>query len=141
MQELFDLQQYTGVWHELASLPQWFETQCESAVAVYSARDDTLCVANYCLQQGNIVSAITGIASVDGRYCDPRKLSVTFCNGATGTYWIHSTDYTMYSIVGNQQGTALWILSRNQTVDAEFRHRMLVLCDEIGVQTGEMRWR
>ena len=137
----FDPSRYLGVWHELASIPQLYERACDSAIAEYSLQGEVLRVKNYCLHEGRVISSITGTAVVDPEYCLPSKLLVQFSPGMQGEYWVLLTDYETFSIVGNRDGSSLWLLSRSRDAEADFRVYLFLLCRRLGLDTGSLQWR
>lgn len=137
----FDSSRYVGVWHELALIPQPYERACDAATAVYTPQGDAIEVRNYCMRGGQVISSISGVAVVDPRYCTPSKLLVRFSPGMIGSYWVLLTDYETFSIVGNEDGSSLWLLSRRQEVDASFRVYLALLCRRLGVSTRSLQWR
>src|SRR5437868_3212762 len=76
----FNPEMYTGVWHEIALIPQPYESQCTSALAIYSIGEGVLNIYNMCLDNGRIVSTINGIAIRQSRESSLSKLKVTFTN-------------------------------------------------------------
>ncbi|MGE3507521.1 MAG: lipocalin family protein [Vicinamibacterales bacterium] len=121
-----DLQRYTGLWYEIARLPNEFQTQCVSDVtASYSLRDDgRLDVVNRCRRADGTVDEASGVARrVDGR--PPSVLEVRFAPAflsplpsVWGDYRVIalSPDYD-WSLVGTPDRKNLWILSRDRTLD------------------------
>jgi apolipoprotein D and lipocalin family protein len=118
--ESVDLTQYAGKWYEIARYPTFFQADCASSTADYTARDDgTIGVFNTCLAaDGSIVSTIEGVAEV----VDPStnaKLRVRFPNvPIPGPYWIIDLDPAyQYAVVGDPYRSTLFILSRTPTLD------------------------
>ena len=115
-----NLNLYLGSWHEIASIPQFFQRNCvKNTVATYSLDSQGgIDVLNTCLnQQGSTISA-QGKAKVHNEKTNA-ELSVTFLNLGTwiyfipGNYWIIdiASDYR-YAVVGDANARYGWILSR-----------------------------
>lgn len=125
VQEL-DLQRYTGLWYEIARLPNDFQSQCVSDVtASYSLRDDgRLDVVNRCRRADGSMDEASGVARrVDGQ--PPSVLEVRFAPAflsplpsVWGDYRVIalSPDYD-WSLVGTPDRQNLWLLSRHRTLD------------------------
>lgn len=128
-----DLQRYTGTWHEIARLPQWFQHGCYNSTATYRLeKDGNLKVINRC-QRDEEESVAEGVARVVDEDTNAR-LKVRFDNWfsrllptiAEGNYWIiHlSPDYDVV-MIGEPERDYLWILARQPTLPDE-RYRALV---------------
>ena len=111
LQPNFNGQGYSGLWYQIASIPQDYERGCDRLVAEYTP----LQVHNICYDRDwNVVTDITGKALPVN---NPAALRVDF--GLTETpvsylpnYLIHKTDYHSYSLVGSTSGKSFYILSR-----------------------------
>jgi apolipoprotein D and lipocalin family protein len=115
-----DLNRYTGKWYEIAHYPTFFQADCASSTAEYTANaDGTIGVFNTCLAaDGGVNSTIQGTA----RVVDPTtnaKLKVTFPGiPFPGDYWIIQLgDNYEYAVVGEPTRSTLYILSRTPTLD------------------------
>lgn len=121
-----NLTRYLGVWYEQASIPSWFEINCEQTTANYSFNDDgTIRVDNECIRNGKKSGGI-GVA-----YPDPQdtaktnaKLKVKFPSApVAGDYWIVRLDES-YSrvVVSSPNYVFLWILYRSPIMsDQEYK--------------------
>ena len=103
-----DLNQYSGVWYEIAAIPQWFERNCVGNTKAEYARAelDLVSVVNSCDVEGGKRSVVKGRAKVIDTASNS-KLEVTFVNIfgwqflLGGNYWILSVgDNYSYAIVG-----------------------------------------
>lgn len=127
-----DLARYAGRWHEIARLPNRFQTKCIGEVtADYTLRDDgKITVINRCrVKDGKTIEAkgIAKRAAKSGpnsilkvRFA-PRFLS--FLPQVWGDYQILALapDYS-YAAVGSPNFRYLWILSRTpEMTDAVYR--------------------
>lgn len=122
-----DLKRYTGIWYEIARLPNRFQTDCAGdVIATYTLLDDgEIKVVNRCRKDDGSYSEAEGRArrAEDG---DPEaKLKVRFAPAflsflpfVWGNYWIIdlSPDYT-YAVIGEPDRNYLWILSRTPSLD------------------------
>jgi apolipoprotein D and lipocalin family protein len=61
-----DLKRYTGVWYEIARLPNRFQKQCaRNVTATYVQRNDgRIDVLNRCINEGGEVTEAQGIARI-----------------------------------------------------------------------------
>ena len=137
----FDAKRYIGVWHEIALIPKVYESDCDSALAIYSLNDDILNIENLCLYEGNIIDNVQGFGIVQTEYQCNSKLLIEFeVNGEKtfGTYWVYLTDYNMFSIVSNEEHNSLWILSRNQTISGDYKVQLSEYCKLMGLDTNDL---
>lgn len=115
-----ELNQYLGLWHEIASIPAPFQSpECVGTTATYSLNPDrSIKVWNQCfLLKENRLDRIEGRATV----ADPvsqAKLKVSFFGPFAGDYWVIAlgSDYS-YAVVGHPSRNYLWILSRSPGMD------------------------
>ena len=116
-----DLERYIGKWHEVASIPQWFQKDCvANTTAEYSlAEDNFIRVYNSCEQENGERKIAEGRAKVVDNESNS-KLKVTFVKifkwifAFGGKYWILdlAPDYS-YAVVGDPTREYAWILSRS----------------------------
>lgn len=124
--DYMDPAQYTGIWYEISSIPQFFSAGCNCTQAEYQIRENgTVSVKNSCnlFSPSGLLNKISGTATiVEGS--NNAKLNVTFfgnpTNSNVGNYWIVelANDYS-YSVVGDPLFTTLFILSRSRTMPQE----------------------
>ncbi|MES2708595.1 MAG: lipocalin family protein [Verrucomicrobiota bacterium] len=115
-----DLRKYSGTWHEVARLPQFYEAGCLQATAEYTPNPDGgVKVVNTCYKKRGKVTSIEGKAvPVPGSR--NARLKVSFQGLAAlapvpeeGNYWIIALDPDyQWSMVGTPDRKALWMLSR-----------------------------
>lgn len=137
-----DLNQYAGLWYEIARYPNGFQKNCEGVTAEYSLRDDgKIKVLNTC-HTGKKRSA-EGVARVVNNNSNA-KLKVKFAPEwvpfASGDYWIlHLEEDYSASLVGSPDGKYLWILSRtpklSNTVLEKIKNRVV----ELGYDTAPLK--
>jgi apolipoprotein D and lipocalin family protein len=123
-----DLEEYAGLWYEIASYPQFFNRGLVGTTAEYTLLDDGWVeVFNRGFQDtfdGEEVS-ITGFATVKDETTNA-KLQVRFPSVLggifPGPYWIIELDEVDYSyaVVSDPKRSSLFILSRTPTVDQSF---------------------
>ena len=137
-----DLQKYSGVWHEIARLPNKFQKDCAGDVSAdYTLRPDgTLRVVNRCREAGKAkLKEAEGVARVakEGKGSNsvlevrfaPAILS--FLDSVWGDYRILALDDNYrYALVGSNDRKYLWVLSRAKTLDAAVYKRLLRIAQD-----------
>jgi apolipoprotein D and lipocalin family protein len=115
-----DLKRYSGLWYEIARLPNFFERKLKCASAFYSLRDDGRITV---LNKGNYLSdpkkstSSKGVAWIPDKN-SPAKLKVQFFWPFSGDYWIMYLDKDYrYVLVGDPSNKYLWILAREKKMD------------------------
>ena len=119
--ESFDVSKYLGTWHEIASIPQFFQRKCvRDTKAMYSAAADSLIrVDNVCTREDGTRERVSGRA----READPNvasKLEVTFLElfgeyrfWVAADYWVIALDPNYgWAVVGHPSRRYGWILAR-----------------------------
>lgn len=138
-----DAAAYAGRWYEFARYENRFEKDCEGVTAEYAVLPDgKLSVLNTC-RKGAVdgkMSSSQGKAKPVG---DPKgaKFKVSFFGPFyVGDYWVldHADDYS-WSIVGEDTGTYLWVLTREPTPTAARRDLLLGRVQTLGYATGMLR--
>ena len=123
-----DLDRYAGKWHEVARLPNWFESKCISEVtAEYQKRPDgRINVVNRCRRSDRSFDQTVGVAQVVDTVSNA-KLKVRFAPSwlswlpmVWGDYWIIALapDYS-YAVVGDPGRKYLWVLARTPDMPDE----------------------
>jgi apolipoprotein D and lipocalin family protein len=114
-----DLQKYTGVWYEIAKIPNSFQKSCASnTTATYKLREDgRIDVINRCKGNDGSINEAKGIAKVvDEKTNSKLKVSFVRILGISlfwGDYWIIGLDKDYkYAVVGSPDRKYGWILSR-----------------------------
>ena len=126
-----DLARYTGVWYEIARLPNRFQKQCvRNATATYTLRDDgRIDVMNRCVDEDGEIAEAEGIARVVDT-TSRSKLEVSFVRifGVPifwGDYWIIGlADDYRYAVIGTPSRSYAWILSRTPVMTVADRTRV-----------------
>lgn len=145
-----DLKRYQGTWYEQARLPMFFQRNCVRSEAHYELQQDgRVAVTNRCeTGDGEWEQAVgEAVPQAPGR---TDRLWVRFDNwfsnlfpGLTkGHYWILYLDEA-YSValVGSPDRDYLWLLSRDQEIDASMRDRLLEQARQRGYDISELIWR
>lgn len=136
-----NLDQYTGVWYEIASFPQSFQEGCTNTTATYQKRDDgEINVTNRCNKFAP--DGPEDKAEGRARVVDPTsnaKLQVSFFRPFWGDYWIIdlAPDYS-YAVVGHPGRDYLWILSRSPQMDESTYSQILGRLTEKGYETSRL---
>ena len=123
--EHVDLTRYVGQWHEVASMPQWFQKKCVRGVtAEYSVLPNgRIQVNNSCIQADGTKTSTLGEAKV----LDPvsnARLRVSFAQifGKYiylfgGDYWVIDLEPNYhYAVVGHPTRQYGWILARQTSL-------------------------
>jgi apolipoprotein D and lipocalin family protein len=145
-----DLQKYSGVWYEIARLPNRFQADCAGDVrAEYTLREDgKIKVVNRCRQAGKpkpkqaeglarVAAEDNGSNSVLEVRFAPAILS--FLNSVWGDYRVIALDDNYrYALVGSGDRKYLWILSRTKTLDGDVFKRLLATAVEQGFNVNQI---
>jgi apolipoprotein D and lipocalin family protein len=123
-----DLNRYTGMWYEIARLPNSFEKKLKCISATYTLRNDGRITV---LNKGNYISepvktsSAKGIAWIPDKNV-PAKLKVQFFWPFSGDYWILDLDKDYkYVLVGDPSFKYLWILSREKIMADQIYNYLL----------------
>lgn len=113
-----DLEKYSGLWYEIARLPNKFQEDCYGTTAEYKIIDEeTIRVINSCFEDSlkGELNQSKGKAFVDDLN-EKGKLKVQFFWPFKGDYWIIALDQKNYeyAVVGTPSRKYLWILGRSQ---------------------------
>jgi apolipoprotein D and lipocalin family protein len=139
-----DLQKYSGVWYEIARLPNRFQKECAGDVsAEYTMRaDGKIKVVNRCREAAKLepkeAEGLARVADEDNgsnsilevRFA-PAILS--FLSSVWGDYRIIALDDNYrHALVGSNDRKYLWVLSRTKTLDDNVYRRLLATAVEQG---------
>ncbi len=121
-----DLSRYSGLWYEIAKIPNSFQRQCvHGTTAQYRLLEDgQIEVINSCTKKDGTLSQVKGVAKIVDKQSNA-KLKVSFVNllGLRlfwGDYWIIGLDENyQWAIVGTPSRKYGWILGRKPQLDAE----------------------
>jgi len=144
---LLDIDKYSGRWYEVAKLPLIYEKYCNGAIADYAIKTNKkgekyVSVVNTCLVNDKPVRTRCGKARIVDSD-DPGKLSLIFDDGKPSNpgpshYWVFSTDYNTYSIVGVPSGNLLWVLSRKKQMPTKQLRNLLLYSEKLGFPIRKM---
>jgi len=121
-----DLNRYTGLWYEIAKIPNRFQKKCYgNTTAEYQLLENgKIAVINRCLEEDGKINEAKGLAKVEDTTSNA-KLKVSFVRilGLSifwGDYWIIGLGNNYeYAIVGSPDRKYGWILSRESSIDQE----------------------
>lgn len=113
-----DFTKYSGLWHEIAHAPNFFQKGCLRSTAEYQVIDATsVSVHNICYKKDGKTSDISGVARVKDA-AEPAKLKVKFSFFQRGDYWIIALDdHYQWAVVSAPKKKSLFILSRTFPMD------------------------
>jgi apolipoprotein D and lipocalin family protein len=127
-----DLTRYSGVWHEIAHLPMYYQRHCVDRVtATYTPRPDgSLVVHNACRTCHGRMDDARGIARRARNR--PGALQVRFAPAwlswlpfVWADYWIIELDVDyQWAVVGSPSKKYLWVLSRTPSMSPELFERL-----------------
>jgi apolipoprotein D and lipocalin family protein len=123
-----DLKKYSGLWYEIARLPNPFEKNLKCITAEYTLREDgkiTVLNGGHSISDPSEKRSSKGVAWIPDKKV-PAKLKVQFFWPFSGNYWIIylEKDYK-YVLVGDPSFKYLWILSREKVMD-DATYKMLL---------------
>jgi apolipoprotein D and lipocalin family protein len=118
-----DLQEYAGLWYEIAKIPNSFQDQCAyGTTAEYKIEPDgDIIVINKCYDIDGELDMADGVAEIVDKKTNA-KLEVSFVSllgirPFWGDYWIIGLGENYdYAIVGHPERKYGWILSRSPTL-------------------------
>lgn len=111
-----DLKRYSGLWYEIARLPNEFEKDSYNVTAEYLLKDGYIEVINSSVRKDGTINKVVGIAKA--KDSSNAKLDVTFFWPFSGEYNIIDIDESYeYSVVCGSDTSYLWILSRKPKID------------------------
>lgn len=118
-----DLQRYTGLWYEVAKIPNRFQKECSrGATAEYGRLEGgDLTVVNRCFKEDGSRELVQGIAKV-AEPSTQAKLKVSFVSilgwrPFWGDYWVIGLDPAYrWAVVGTPSRKYGWVLARTPTL-------------------------
>lgn len=134
--EYLDLNRYSGLWYEIARLPNYFQKGCINSTANYTLQNDgNLKVVNRCIVNNKIIE-VNGIA----KPIRPGRLNVYFGNSfIPGEYNVIYIDPEyQYALVGTADRSNLWILSRTKNINQEKFQELVLFAEDLGFDTNKL---
>ncbi len=128
-----NLDQFLGLWYEIASFPQFFSLGCTCTTAEYTLlADGSVNVSNNCILLGGAPNGIEGNAFAPDP-SDFSKLKVSFpVSPQPGDYWIlEFADDASYMLVGNPDRDQLFVLSRTPQLDNVIYQGLLSIAEDM----------
>jgi apolipoprotein D and lipocalin family protein len=122
------ISRYAGLWYEIGSIPQVFQTGCNCTTAEYAAiSENQISVTNACnlFSTTGFENRIEGTATIVPNSGNA-KLLVSFFGFGAADYWIIDLhpDYE-WAVVGSANKQSFWILSRTPTFDQHLYDELL----------------
>lgn len=137
-----EVEKYMGLWHEMARLPQRFQTGCVETTAEYTLNkeNDTVNVLNTCITKSGEKKQATAFAYSCNE--NNSKLRVHFVKWFSGNYWILDVadDYS-WAVVGNPCMDSAWILSRTPEMDKSSLDQRVELLKNKGFNVEDLIFR
>jgi apolipoprotein D and lipocalin family protein len=136
-----DLPRYTGIWFEIARLPNRFEKGLKCITASYGIKGNgkiEVVNAGNLINNPKKVKQSTGKAWVpDNKF--PGRLKVQFFWPFSGDYYIIELDPDYrYALIGEPGRKYLWILSRTRELDEPVYQHLLDKATSLGFDTSLM---
>lgn len=147
--EGLDLARYTGRWHEVARLPNRFQSKCvrETTADYALLPNGQIRVGNSCRGADGGTIRAEGRARLAQRDGTASKLKVRFAPGflsslslVWGNYWILdlTEDYSA-ALVGDPGRAYLWILSRTPQLDEAVYQRLVATAAAQGFDVARLQ--
>jgi apolipoprotein D and lipocalin family protein len=123
----FSVERYLGTWHEIASIPAWFQDQCVAGTtATYTPAEapGEIVVLNACDTAAGARDRALGRARFTGP-TDEAALQVTFLSLLGRPLWFTAGDYVVIALDADYRWSAVahpsrdfaWILAREPDLD------------------------
>ncbi len=136
-----DLNQYAGLWYEIARFPNSFEKGLECVTATYTLKDNGKIEV---LNKGHVSENKQKVKTAKGtaRIPDvnfPGQLKVSFFWPFSGDYYIIALDKNyQYALVGDPSRKYLWVLSKNKTLEPAIYDNLLDIAQKNGFDTSKL---
>jgi apolipoprotein D and lipocalin family protein len=135
-----DLQRYLGTWHQIALIPNRFQSMCVAETqAEYALDEDVIRVTNRCRKENGEIESANGVAKVvEGS--SNTKLRVSFFRPFYGDYWVLALDPDYrWVLVGEPSRRYGWVLARTPTLDKAVLDKLLDRAAELGYERSAFR--
>lgn len=136
------ISEYAGLWYEIGSIPQIFQTGCNCTTAEYAAISETeISVTNACnlFSPNGFENRIEGTATIVPNSGNA-KLLVSFFGAGGSDYWVIDLepDY-QWAVVGSGDKQSFWILSRTPDFDETLYNELLAKWGERGYDVSRVQ--
>lgn len=139
-----DIKKYTGLWYEIAKIPNRFQKQCISGTtAQYTLREDgRIDVVNSCIEADGSIDRAEGLARIVDKKTNA-KLEVSFFSilgwrPVWGDYWIIGLDENyQWVVVGTPNRKYGWILSRTPQLDNKKNEELFQILKDQGYDPSD----
>ncbi len=134
-----DLSRYTGLWYEVAKIPNRFQKQCaRGTTAEYALRDDgKISVINRCIKEDGSTDEANGVAKIVDDASNA-KLKVSFVSFLGwrpfwGDYWVIGLDADYrWAIIGTPDRKYGWVLARTPSLDMNTMDAIFAIIERNG---------
>ncbi len=141
-----DLGKYSGLWYELAKIPNKFQAQCiRGTTAQYTLNDEgEISVLNSCIDEDNEIDQAEGVARITDKTSNA-KLEVSFVSFLGwrpfwGDYWVIGLDENYkWAVVGTPDRKYGWILSRSKKLTPETMEMIFKIIKEQGYNPEDFK--
>ena len=138
----FDKERYLGIWQEIARLPNLVEKNLKSLTDEYSLNDDgTIKVVTraYNFDKNKPVEA-EGTIKFTGRDTQGR-MKASYALPIRLDYYVLDIDATYrYAMISGNSTNYLWIISREDNIPVDIRHRFLSKAADLGFDITKLEW-
>jgi len=142
--DFVDLSRYSGLWYEVAKIPNRFQKKCvRKTTAEYTRRDDgRIQVVNRCLKSNGEFAEAEGVARIEDPVTNA-KLKVSFVSVLGwrpfwGDYWVIGLDEDYrWSIVGTPDRKYGWVLARAPELDEETMAEIFTIIEGNGYRRSD----
>ncbi len=136
--ESIDLARYMGTWYEIAHIPNYPQKGCTDTTVHYSLNDSgAFDLVNTCWKSGKSKPYRGSARRVEAS--SSAKFRVKFYVFFGGDYWITDLDPDYrWAVVGAPGRDHLWIISREQTLDATVYQGILLRARALGFDTDKL---
>ena len=143
-----DLSRYMGLWHQIAHLPNRFQSLCagDTTARYRLSNRGNVEVVNQCFDSEGVIHRATGVARRHQKHDDPARLEIRFAPAifsflpfVWGDYWVLHVepDYDV-ALVGSPNRRYLWVLARDQTVSERTYKKILKIATEEGFPVSRL---
>jgi apolipoprotein D and lipocalin family protein len=138
----FEIEKYSGTWHEIARLPFFFEDGLSDITATYQKNEKgSYEVINRGTKKNGQPSVARGIVKFAGDQ-SIGHLKVSFFGPFFADYIITELDKQNYSyaLIAGSSLKNLWILSRTTTLPKNITDKLLIKAHSSGFDTTQLIW-